>query len=646
MIKALSAIINKPLKVSEKPLSVGAFAPPGKRAKEFVAMHKVQHNRYAVTDKDPRFDPDAIEASFAEKPSDPRLPSSVPVKHGFPEPKNGGNATSGRDIYPSGIAGNVAGVENNMNPDNLGEDDIDEKKKTFRDFVKGGKKLIPNLDNSEGSPLESTQFDEGHFEKMDDEHKHWKAFANVHGKQASEHYDKAAKAREAKREEQGDEYDYMPCAKEEHHMRMGRGHDKVCSAYHQLASCCHGHDPLHEETLDELSDKKLTKYSDKAFQHMYDSSDRKIKDKRWKGATTATSKLAKRHGWSKVSDVMDKSRNEEALDEKNWIAGAIKHPGAEKRAAAKAGMSTQSYMHKHEHDKGKAGERARLGITLSKMHHEEKVITEPTNPKVDKKIGSQKFGAGKKQVQKTPHQDCPVKEDLSGSVVPSMPFGSGDGSLARLRTMVAKRNELDARIGSVPRGAGKPLVTDTAKPEGKIGSCEFGAGKTSSKENPPADAKIGSTPFGAGTTLKHKAPGQSEETVVEDKPVFGNKSEPKNKPGEPKAKKSTKFESQGSSPPIEGISSETEPKGDTLVELSKGALLKYRDAAREDRDTIVHDNISKRKIGSPMNKNDEKILAKRRTGIQTANKKLGEDEQPVSKKPSIVELANSVLKGK
>lgn len=52
---------------------------------------------------------------------------------------------------------------------------------------------------------------------------------------------------------------------------------------------------------------------------------------------------------------------------KHWIAGAIKHPGAEKRAAAKAGMSTHEYMVKHEHDSGKSGARARLGLRLSKM---------------------------------------------------------------------------------------------------------------------------------------------------------------------------------------------------------------------------------------------------------------------------------------
>lgn len=55
------------------------------------------------------------------------------------------------------------------------------------------------------------------------------------------------------------------------------------------------------------------------------------------------------------------------MAKKNWIQGAVKHPGAEKNAAKKAGMSTQAYMQKHKNDSGKAGKRARLGLSLSKM---------------------------------------------------------------------------------------------------------------------------------------------------------------------------------------------------------------------------------------------------------------------------------------
>lgn len=52
---------------------------------------------------------------------------------------------------------------------------------------------------------------------------------------------------------------------------------------------------------------------------------------------------------------------------KKWIQGAIKHPGVEKKAAKKAGMSTHEYMEKHKDSPGKAGKRARLGLRLSGM---------------------------------------------------------------------------------------------------------------------------------------------------------------------------------------------------------------------------------------------------------------------------------------
>ena len=55
------------------------------------------------------------------------------------------------------------------------------------------------------------------------------------------------------------------------------------------------------------------------------------------------------------------------MSAKKWIAGAIKHPGAEKKAAAAAGMSTHAYMEAHKNDSGTAGKRARLGLTLSRM---------------------------------------------------------------------------------------------------------------------------------------------------------------------------------------------------------------------------------------------------------------------------------------
>jgi len=52
----------------------------------------------------------------------------------------------------------------------------------------------------------------------------------------------------------------------------------------------------------------------------------------------------------------------------HWIARAIKRPGREKRAAAKAGMSTSAYMKKHTSDSGSSGAAARLGLRLSRMN--------------------------------------------------------------------------------------------------------------------------------------------------------------------------------------------------------------------------------------------------------------------------------------
>jgi len=53
---------------------------------------------------------------------------------------------------------------------------------------------------------------------------------------------------------------------------------------------------------------------------------------------------------------------------KKWIKAAIEHPGAERKAAARAGMSTHAYMEAHKGDSGTAGKRARLALALVCMH--------------------------------------------------------------------------------------------------------------------------------------------------------------------------------------------------------------------------------------------------------------------------------------
>ena len=80
--------------------------------------------------------------------------------------------------------------------------------------------------------------------------------------------------------------------------------------------------------------------------------------------------LDKNHNGHLDKQDFEMLRKEEAeeLEEKNWIAGAIKHPGALKAAAKRAGETTSEYEQEHKHDSGKAGKRARLALTLKKMH--------------------------------------------------------------------------------------------------------------------------------------------------------------------------------------------------------------------------------------------------------------------------------------
>lgn len=40
---------------------------------------------------------------------------------------------------------------------------------------------------------------------------------------------------------------------------------------------------------------------------------------------------------------------------KHWIQNAIKHPGAFKEAAERAGKSTREFAEEHKHSKGKLG---------------------------------------------------------------------------------------------------------------------------------------------------------------------------------------------------------------------------------------------------------------------------------------------------
>ena len=52
----------------------------------------------------------------------------------------------------------------------------------------------------------------------------------------------------------------------------------------------------------------------------------------------------------------------------NWIKAAIKHPGAFTASAKKAGKPVHEYAEEKKHSSGTVGRRARLALTLGKMH--------------------------------------------------------------------------------------------------------------------------------------------------------------------------------------------------------------------------------------------------------------------------------------
>jgi hypothetical protein len=58
---------------------------------------------------------------------------------------------------------------------------------------------------------------------------------------------------------------------------------------------------------------------------------------------------------------------EVAMAKRKWEQDAVKHPGVEKRAAARAGKSVHVYMEEHKNDPGTAGRRAWLGLRFEKQ---------------------------------------------------------------------------------------------------------------------------------------------------------------------------------------------------------------------------------------------------------------------------------------
>lgn len=50
----------------------------------------------------------------------------------------------------------------------------------------------------------------------------------------------------------------------------------------------------------------------------------------------------------------------------NWMQSAVKHPGALRTAAHRAGMSSKEYAEAHKNDSGTTGRRARLALTFDR----------------------------------------------------------------------------------------------------------------------------------------------------------------------------------------------------------------------------------------------------------------------------------------
>lgn len=53
----------------------------------------------------------------------------------------------------------------------------------------------------------------------------------------------------------------------------------------------------------------------------------------------------------------------------NWMAGAVKRPGAFRAKAKAAGMSTSAYAAKERNAPGRTGKQARLAQTFAKFRH-------------------------------------------------------------------------------------------------------------------------------------------------------------------------------------------------------------------------------------------------------------------------------------
>ena len=185
-------------------------------------------------------------------------------------------------------------------------------------------------------------------------------------------------------------------------------------------------------------------------------------------------KQGSRYGGSKQKEKpeqeMPKEKNEdvEHIDEKNWIAGAIKHPGAETAAAKRAGMSVQAYASKHQHDSGTSGKRARLAMTLKKMkeNYEESIVDELINEVLSKDASAGDW------IHDFVHSDNPKFAGKSKAERKKMALGAYYGK---------KNEEVNEGLKSVAKKAFKALTGGSDEDQRKDLQRKMGVPQTGQK---------------------------------------------------------------------------------------------------------------------------------------------------------------------
>lgn len=71
----------------------------------------------------------------------------------------------------------------------------------------------------------------------------------------------------------------------------------------------------------------------------------------------------------------------------NFMAGAVKHPGAATAAAKAEGLTVHEWAVKHQHDSGVTGQRARLALIFEHAANKRKTKATTNRDSVMSRIG-------------------------------------------------------------------------------------------------------------------------------------------------------------------------------------------------------------------------------------------------------------------